>query len=162
MAHPKHAMLRERYQFRCGYCGVSEAESGGELTVDHYHPVSAGGDDSEENLIYCCFRCNTYKADFFPTAHERDAGFRVLHPFEDIGGHLHENEQSSLLEPLTVTGRFHIELLHLNRPQQVELRSTRRLQRLLAEACDFLRHDNEQLRQQILIVEQYLRELHLK
>jgi hypothetical protein len=31
---------------------VSETDAGGELTVDHYDPVSAGGDDSPENLIY--------------------------------------------------------------------------------------------------------------
>jgi hypothetical protein len=35
MAHPKLQMVRARYAFCCGYCGVSEADVGGELTVDH-------------------------------------------------------------------------------------------------------------------------------
>ena len=36
MAHPRHEEVRRRYGLRCGYCGVSEAETGGELTVDHF------------------------------------------------------------------------------------------------------------------------------
>jgi hypothetical protein len=50
MAHPKLQMVRTRYAFCCGYCGVSEADAGGELTVGHFHPVAAGGDHSDENL----------------------------------------------------------------------------------------------------------------
>jgi HNH endonuclease len=56
VAHPKLDAVRQRYQYRCGYCGVSETDTGGELTVDHYRPVTAGGDDSDDNLIYCCPR----------------------------------------------------------------------------------------------------------
>jgi DNA-directed RNA polymerase subunit RPC12/RpoP len=61
MAHPRLPTVRERYAFCCGYCGVCEADVGGELTVDHFCPVSAGGDDSDENLVYACVRCNQYK-----------------------------------------------------------------------------------------------------
>lgn len=64
MPHPRHQEVRQRYQRCCGYCGVTETEGGGELTVDHFRPVSAGGDDREENLVYACFRCNLYKGDF--------------------------------------------------------------------------------------------------
>lgn len=56
MAHPKNLEVRQRYEGRCGYCGVSEGETGGELTVDHFRPLCAGGDDTDDNLVYCCFR----------------------------------------------------------------------------------------------------------
>ena len=55
MAHPKHVEVRDRYQRCCGYCGVCEDDAGGELTVDHFIPVAAGGGDDDENLIYACF-----------------------------------------------------------------------------------------------------------
>ncbi len=56
MAHPSHEEVRRRYRQACGYCGVSETDAGGALTVDHYRPVADGGDDSEDNLVYACFR----------------------------------------------------------------------------------------------------------
>jgi hypothetical protein len=30
--------VRKRADFACEYCGVSEIDSGGELTIDHYCP----------------------------------------------------------------------------------------------------------------------------
>ena len=42
MAHSKQAEIAARYDYRCGYCGVSEVDAGDELTVDHYRPVSQG------------------------------------------------------------------------------------------------------------------------
>jgi hypothetical protein len=88
--------------------------------VDHYVPVSAGGDDSDDNLVYCCVRCNLYKADFTPAARQTAAGLRVLHPLRDrVQDHFKLDEAAGLLVPITETGRFHIALLHLNRPALV-------------------------------------------
>ena len=120
MAHPKHSSVRVRYDTCCGYCGVSEIDAGGALTIDHYEPVVAGGDDSDENLVYACIRCNQYKADYWPGAAAIAAGRVVLHPQrDDVTQHFQENTQTGLLEPLTSTGAFHITLLDLNRPQLV-------------------------------------------
>ncbi len=58
-------MVRERAKFKCEFCGVSETDSGGELTIDHFCPKSKGGGDSLDNLIYCCIRCNLYKLDYW-------------------------------------------------------------------------------------------------
>jgi hypothetical protein len=38
--------VRTRSRFRCEFCGVTETDAGGELTVDHFRPVSKGEDDS--------------------------------------------------------------------------------------------------------------------
>lgn len=46
--------VRVRAQFACEYCGVRETDSGDLLTIDHFQPVGKGGDDSLENLVYCC------------------------------------------------------------------------------------------------------------
>ena len=56
--------VRERANYCCQYCGTSETETGGELTLDHFQPVSSGGTDDILNLIYCCFRCNIYKGEY--------------------------------------------------------------------------------------------------
>ena len=118
MPHPLHERVRRIFAFRCGYCGVSEAQTGGELTVDHYRPRVAGGNDDLSNLVYACNRCNQYKGEFWPTADQMAVGVFTLHPHQiDLAKHLQENESTGELEALTATGAFHLRLLHLNRPQ---------------------------------------------
>jgi 5-methylcytosine-specific restriction endonuclease McrA len=55
--------VRQRADFVCEYCGVTETDTGGILTIDHFQPKSRGGSDDPDNLIYCCNRCNQYKLD---------------------------------------------------------------------------------------------------
>ncbi len=147
MAHPKHRQVRERFGRRCGYCGVAEADAAGELTVDHYRPRSAGGDDADTNLVYACIRCNLYKGDFFPTEDDLAHGRRLLHPVEDNPTlHLREDAGTGELVPLTETGRFHIVVLHLNRPELVTYRIRRRLADLVLLKQSLLEAENRQLR----------------
>lgn len=62
------ANIRERVRkyanFACEFCGVSETDTGGLLTIDHYQPKTKGGKDNFENLLYCCTRCNQYKMNY--------------------------------------------------------------------------------------------------
>lgn len=143
MAHPKHEPVRERYRHFCGYCSVSETDTGAELTVDHFRPISLGGDDSDENLVYACFKCNLFKGNFYPNADDEQRGHRVLHPlFDDVAEHVRPVEHTGRLVPLTETGRFHVKLLQLNRPALVEYRLRRWLwserQRYLEDKIDML------------------------
>jgi len=48
-----------RDDYRCQYCG--ERFESSELTIDHVHPRSLGGDTSWENCTTACFPCNTQK-----------------------------------------------------------------------------------------------------
>ena len=101
--------LRRRYQFRCGYCGVRESDVGAELSADHFQPNSRGGVDEAENWVYCCHACNEFKSDYW----EPESVRRVLHPERDpLATHIAE-ESDGTLRPLTDTGAFHIEWLHL-------------------------------------------------
>ena len=45
---------------RCAYCG------GSATTIDHINPRSRGGEDTWENLVACCLRCNNVKGDRTP------------------------------------------------------------------------------------------------
>ena len=160
MAHPKQEIVRLRYGQVCGYCGISETDAGGLLTVDHYQPVSAGGDDSDANLVYACIRCNQYKADYWPTAQAREAGRVVLHPqTDDMRQHLRENTRTGALEPLTDTGRFHIELLDLNRPQLMMHRQRTWMRTLNDAIRHSLRREVSDLQSELQAYERYVAEL---
>jgi HNH endonuclease len=150
MAHPKWQTVRERYAFCCGYCGVSEADAGGELTVDHFHPISAGGDHSDENLVYACVRCNQYKWALCQEATALAPERRLLHPLrDDLPAHIREDESTGRLEGLTATGRFHIVALRLNRPALIMHRQRRYLAALLEARLAQALAENKALRERI-------------
>ena len=49
--------VRARADYACEYCGVTETDAQGLLTIDHFRPISRDGDDDPANLVYACFRC---------------------------------------------------------------------------------------------------------
>ena len=51
--------LRERFNYRCGYCGIREVDHGSELEVEHFRPRSRGGSNALDNLIYACTACRS-------------------------------------------------------------------------------------------------------
>ncbi len=55
---------------RCQYCGRGDVP----LTLDHIHPRSKGGEDSWENLVAACVKCNNKKGDSNPD----EAGMSLL------------------------------------------------------------------------------------
>ena len=81
---------------------------------------------------------------------------RVAKRLDNLHIHLQENEQTGLLEALTTTGRFHIALLRLNRPQLVEHRLVRRLQHVLHEKQRLLKQQNEELQKTIAAQDGYI------
>lgn len=104
--------VRQRAKFLCEYCEVSETDSGGELTVDHFKPQSQNGGGEENNLVYCCFRCNTYKSDYW---HGEPNQIRLFNPRTDKRDEHFWLSESGVLFALTEMGKFTIELLRLNR-----------------------------------------------
>jgi len=46
----------------CVYCGAS-VEDGAQLTLDHLTTDSHGGSNDATNLVTCCHRCNSSRAD---------------------------------------------------------------------------------------------------
>jgi HNH endonuclease len=143
--------LRRLYNFRCGYCGVSEVDRGAELTVDHFQPRSQGGTDAAVNLVYCCHACNEYKGNYYqPVASEH-----ILHPLRDnVPEHILEQEDGTLYA-LTPTGAFHIAQSHLNRPALIahrlverQLQLTRQELLALRQRLAELRREEEEVRRQ--------------
>jgi hypothetical protein len=115
--------VRRRANFACEYCGVTETESAGALTVDHYHPKVHGGSDDLANLLYCCYRCNLHKAGYWPKQPTDPA---LWNPRRDPATTHFVTVADGVLQSLTPTGAFTLARLHLNRPPLVAHRLRRR------------------------------------
>ena len=150
--------VRALYHFRCGYCGVTETESGGPLEIDHFHPQSRGGSDTLENLVYACSTCNRFKGDYWPVP-EASPDLMLLHPQrDDLSTHLQSLLDGRLIG-LTKRGWFHIQRLRLNRAQLVNLRVMRAEEHNLRQALEHNRRANAQLREYVHELEQETRRL---
>lgn len=104
-------LVRSIYVMRCGYCLLSEAEIGAELTYDHFQPHVKGGSDAADNLVYACHACNEFKGDYYDDTEE----MRLLHPLrDDLSLHLRQ-EADGTLEGITSAGQRYITQLQLNR-----------------------------------------------
>lgn len=148
--------VRRRAHFACEYCGVAETDTGAELTVDHFKPQACGGSDSLENLLYCCYRCNLYKADYWPV----QAGNPVLwnprrEPFTTHFLLLADGT----LYGLTAAGIFTSQRLRLNRPPLVAHRLRRHARseemRLLTRYRDLVALLEQLQRQHAALLEEH-------
>ena len=139
--------IRQRDAGQCGYCGVHEDNVGALLTLDHHRPRLHGGSDNDENLVYCCPKCNEYKGPYW---HDTDPPrVRLLHPLgDDLGEHLLEEENGQLVGR-TPLGRFFIGRLRLNRRQLVAYRQNRRAERRLRSDVGTLRQRVGELQRQV-------------
>ena len=116
-------IIRGIYAFRCGYCGVTEAQAGSELTFDHFRPQSQAGTDETANLVYACHACNEFKGEYW----SQDSETRLLHPLTDnFALHIAE-EADGRLHSLTVLGEVYISRLQLNRSALVGNRLERQM-----------------------------------
>lgn len=48
--------IMKRDGYKCGYCSSTR-----NLTIDHIIPRSKGGENTWQNLVTCCSRCNSLK-----------------------------------------------------------------------------------------------------
>ncbi len=116
-------LVRRRANFACEFCGISETDTGGELTIDHFRPISKGGNDDPDNLLYSCVRCNQYKLDYWP---DHPGKPTLWNPrLEPAGAHFVTLDDGSLY-PLTETGAFTLQRLRLNRSPLIKHRLQKR------------------------------------
>jgi len=132
-------LVRERANSACEYCGVTESDTGGELTVDHFRPQAANGGNEPDNLLYCCYRCNQYKSDYWPTEPDHVGLWNPRR--EPMSSHLLLLADGRLY-PITAVGTLTLAQLRLNRPALVAYRLRERSheeeQRLLQNYRDAL------------------------
>ena len=140
--------VREQYNFACGYCQIHEIDAGSELEIDHFQPITHGGSDDEDNLIYACPACNRNKASYWPSPNT-PPHMCLLHPVNDsLDIHI-KLLQDGHLAGLTPRGWFHIDWLHLNRPQLVAMRQRQAIYQHTQNLVEEMRQINRQLRERI-------------
>lgn len=139
--------IRQRYAYSCGYCGVHEADVGATLTMDHHHPTVHGGTNDDENLVYCCHRCNEHKGAYWHEVHI--PYIRLLHPLEEsLTSHIHEQQSGQLIDE-TSEGKFYIQRLRLNRPQLIEHRRRKQADQKRRNEVELLRQQIHELQQEL-------------
>jgi hypothetical protein len=147
--------IRQRAGFACEFCGVSETDAGGELTIDHFQPKAKGGEDHPDNLIYCCTCCNQYKGDYWPLLPDDVSLWNPRR--EPVAKHLLELDDGTL-HPLTAIGAFTLNHLRLNRQALVQHRRRQRQiaeeRRLLTRYRDLTRLIEQLLAQQSELMEE--------
>jgi hypothetical protein len=121
--------VRARADRACEYCGVTETDCGGPLTIDHHCPQSHGGADVVDNLVYCCWRCNLHKAAYWPSGPTDPV---LWNPRDDPRERHLLLLADGRLFPRTPTGEFTLVRLRLNRAALVAHRA-RRLSRAAEE-----------------------------
>ena len=56
---PLTGAIYRRDGYECSYCETPE----GPWCIDHVHPLSRGGSNDPDNLVVCCWSCNSSKKD---------------------------------------------------------------------------------------------------
>ncbi len=149
-------IVRTRADFVCEFCRVTETDTGGELTVDHFQPKTKGGTDDLENLLYCCVRCNQYKADYWPS---QPTALMLWNPRQEpMAIHLLTLADGTLY-PITSVGTFTLQRLRLNRVQLVAYRLRKQQQQeetqLLLRYHEILRMIEQLHKQQVNLLEEH-------
>ncbi len=121
--------VRQRAQCACEFCGITEIDTGGMLTIDHFQPRTKAGSDELENLIYACITCNQYKQDYWTRIETAPI---LWNPRQESASQHFVEQEDGQLTALTPTGIFTIKRLRLNRSQLIVARQ-RRQQRLQVE-----------------------------
>ncbi|HID62545.1 MAG TPA: hypothetical protein EYP49_07365 [Anaerolineae bacterium] len=93
------------------------------LALDYFQTTAKGGDDSPENLRYCCEGCNRYKADYWPM---HPGGLSLWDPRREPFAQHFDEQDDGTLEHRTATGAFTPVRLRLNRPPLVAHRLRKR------------------------------------
>jgi hypothetical protein len=117
--------IRQRAQYACEFCGITEIDTGGMLTIDHFQPRTKAGSDELENLIYACITCNQYKQDYWPRT---ETAARLWNPRQESASEHFIEQEDGQLTALTPIGTFTIKRLRLNRSQLIVARQRRQQQ----------------------------------
>ena len=117
--------VRQRAQCTCEFCGGTEIDAGGMLTIDHFRPCSKEGSDELENLIYACITCNQYKQDYWPRT---ETAPTLWNPRQESASQHFVEQEDGQLTALTPIGIFTIKRLRLNRSQLIAARQIRQQQ----------------------------------
>ncbi|MCA9192118.1 MAG: HNH endonuclease [Planctomycetales bacterium] len=116
--------VRAHFLQRCAYCQTSEGLTVVTFEFEHIQPLSHGGQTDFENLCLACPTCNRHKANRVIGLTDEGIETRLFHPQRDSWlAHFDWSVNSTVIVGLTEVGVATVNLLRMNRPQLVEVRS---------------------------------------
>ena len=117
------ALVVERAQNRCEYCGLSQIGQEATFHIDHVVPRVAGGPTEESNLALACVGCSLHKAarrDGFDST--TDTIVPLFDPRAQEWAE-HFEADGGWVRGTSATGRATIEALAMNRQLPFEARA---------------------------------------
>lgn len=114
--------IRQRAEFRCEYCHLSEADAFLTFEADHVIAEKHGGTTDINNLACSCFDCNRFKgSDISSIDSVKDKIVPLFNPRTQIWSR-HFTVSDGEIIGRTATGRATVNLLKFNLPTRVEVR----------------------------------------
>lgn len=118
--------VRQRANYLCEYCHVSEQFQYVAFTIEHVIPLNKNGADTLDNLALACFHCNRKKSDK-TTVIDSISGAEVplFNPRQDNWNeHFIWSPDGLLIVGLTPIGQATVTALVLNRERVINIRAT--------------------------------------
>lgn len=124
-------LVRQRAGDRCEFCYLPQAFVPVTFHVEHIIPKQHGGSDDADSLCYACNRCNWHKGPNL-TGIDSDTGQIVpLFNPRRQSWQDHFAWHGAIIIGLTPTGRATVQVLQMNAPRRLRLRSRLRARGLL-------------------------------
>jgi hypothetical protein len=115
--------VSERAGRRCEYCRIPAEYVEESFCIDHVIAKKHHGPTLFENLAYSCYWCNAYKGDNLSGLDPNSSSvIRLFNPRVDDWS-MHFAWRGSAIFPLTDIGRVTVDVLCMNAPIRVDLRS---------------------------------------
>ena len=121
----ERAFVAERAGFCCEYCKSQEKYSQDVFEIEHMLPLFLGGTNEDENLAFSCSGCNNSKNNKISKIDiETGEEAFIYNPrLQNWHSHFKWQNNYSIIEGITPTGRVTVELLKMNREGVVNLRN---------------------------------------
>lgn len=125
IAASKKLVVIERAQGRCEYCQSRADYATETFAAEHIIPSSRGGSTELDNLALACSGCNGHKYNKLEAIDPVDGTMvQIFHPRQQYWiDHFGWREGFTKIIGLTATGRATVDVLQMNRPGLVNIRS---------------------------------------
>ena len=119
------AEVRRRARNRCEYCGLEQRRRPlSRLHIEHIRARKHGGTNDLGNLCLACAECNQHKgSNLTGIDPDTDAVTELYHPRRQRWAD-HFDWSDDFIVGISATGRATVQVLDLNSPTQLRLRST--------------------------------------
>ena len=116
-------LVRERAGERCEYCTLHQRHSELLQHIEHVVAKQHGGLDDADNLALACHRCNLHKGPNLTGIDPESGRIEPLfHPRGDAW-ETHFERRGALMIGHTPKGRATVQVLNMNDPENVQLRT---------------------------------------